>query len=214
MIGGQLGYGARVVDHQRVTDARTLRAFAHPVRSRLLEELNARGPMRAADLARTLGLPANQVSFHLRQLAKYDVVVEAPELARDKRDRVWRPADDDRGFRLDLDAVAQTPGGAVVAAAWRGMASERAHRAVDAAYRAERDPAVLRNITEATFQLTKAEAVELAAELDEVVMRWTARSRAAGPAGADEAGGTEGRRLYGIFHLLQPRPEEPLERGE
>ena len=48
------------------------------------------GPSRAADLAHDLGIPANQASFHLRQLAKYGLVEEAPELARDRRDRVWR----------------------------------------------------------------------------------------------------------------------------
>ena len=46
--------------------------------------------MRAADIGEALGIPANQASFHLRQLAKYGVIVAAPEAARDKRDRVWR----------------------------------------------------------------------------------------------------------------------------
>ena len=52
-----------------------------------------RGPLRAADVARELGIPANQASFHLRQLAKYGLVEEAPEEARDRRDRVWRRLD-------------------------------------------------------------------------------------------------------------------------
>ena len=56
-----------------------LRAIAHPVRARILDELGATGPMRAADIARALGIPANQASFHLRQLAKYGLAVEAPE---------------------------------------------------------------------------------------------------------------------------------------
>ena len=37
-----------------------------------------------------LDIPANQASFHLRQLAKYGLIEEDPDAARDKRDRVWR----------------------------------------------------------------------------------------------------------------------------
>ena len=91
-------------------DPRVLRAIAHPVRNRMLSELAATGTLRAADVARELGIPANQASFHLRQLAKYGLVEEAPEEARDKRDRVWRVADE-RGVRLNLRELADSPGG-------------------------------------------------------------------------------------------------------
>ena len=73
---------------------RTTRGCCAPSRTRCATgsstELAATGSMRAADVARELGIPANQASFHLRQLAKYGLVEEAPEAARDKRDRVWR----------------------------------------------------------------------------------------------------------------------------
>lgn len=75
----------------RITDPETMRALAHPLRQRIMVELNVREHARAADLARTLGEPANAISFHLRVLAKHRFIEEAPELARDKRDRVWRP---------------------------------------------------------------------------------------------------------------------------
>ena len=55
--------------------------------------------MRAADVAERLDIPANQASFHLRQLAKYGLVEEAPELARDGRDRVWRATSRERAER-------------------------------------------------------------------------------------------------------------------
>ncbi len=76
-----------------------LKALAHPMRQRLLFELLAREHARAADLAHATGEPANSVSFHLRTLAKAGLIVEAPELARDKRDRVWRSVADD--FTVD-----------------------------------------------------------------------------------------------------------------
>ena len=92
-----------------VHDPRVLRAIAHPVRNRILTELSAGGPMRAADVARLLDIPANQASFHLRQLAKYGLIEEAPEAARDQRDRVWRSADDGT-LSIDVGAMEKEPG--------------------------------------------------------------------------------------------------------
>lgn len=66
-----------------------LKAMGHPLRRRLLELMHEDVPRRAADLAELVDVPANSVSFHLRQLAKAGLIVEAPEHARDRRDRVW-----------------------------------------------------------------------------------------------------------------------------
>src|SRR6478752_2321235 len=99
-----------MVDPQPLSDPRVLRAIAHPVRTRVLDELQAAGPARAADIARELGIPANQASFHLRQLAKYGLVEEAPEEARDKRDRVWRLVDPS-GISFRTTDVMRQPGG-------------------------------------------------------------------------------------------------------
>lgn len=67
-----------------------LRAMAHPLRLEIMERVGRRGTARAADIAADLGLPANSVSYHLRILARGGVIEEAPEAARDRRDRVWR----------------------------------------------------------------------------------------------------------------------------
>src|SRR5215207_823011 len=99
--------------------------------------------MRAADLARELGLPANQMSFHLRQLAKYGLVVEAPEAAHDRRDRVWRSASED-GVKVELTEIEKSPGGRAASAVFRRHRAEWGHEVVDAVYDdAHRDPAVL-----------------------------------------------------------------------
>ncbi|MGM1018322.1 MAG: helix-turn-helix domain-containing protein [Actinomycetota bacterium] len=66
-----------------------LKAMAHPIRRRILRLLPRRTFVRAADVAEELGEPANKVSFHLRVLADAGLIVEAPEQARDRRDRVW-----------------------------------------------------------------------------------------------------------------------------
>src|SRR5215217_3197609 len=94
----------------KVDDPRILRAIAHPMRNRILGELSAAGHLRAADVADVLGIPANQASFHLRQLAKYGLVEPAPELARDGRDRVWRPVHE-HGLNLEVSTMEKGPGG-------------------------------------------------------------------------------------------------------
>lgn len=96
-------------DTLSVNDPRVLRGMAHPIRGRLIDELIARGHARATDLAVDLGLPVNQVSFHLRQLAKYGFIQESAEHRKDKRDRVWEPRSKD-GLSI-ADDLAEQPGG-------------------------------------------------------------------------------------------------------
>ena len=67
-----------------------LKAYSHPLRRQILRLLARREFLRAADIAGELAVPANTVSFHLRTLAEAGLIQEAPEKARDRRDRVWR----------------------------------------------------------------------------------------------------------------------------
>jgi DNA-binding transcriptional ArsR family regulator len=72
----------------RITDARRLRALAHPVRIALLEELSIYGPMTATQVGERIGETPTTCSFHLRQLAKYGFVEEAG--GGKGRARPWR----------------------------------------------------------------------------------------------------------------------------
>ena len=56
-----------MADHIRMTSP-MLKAMTHPLRRRIVNVMAPDVPMRAADLARKLGEPANSVSFHLRTL--------------------------------------------------------------------------------------------------------------------------------------------------
>ena len=60
-----------------VTDARALRALAHPVRLALLGLLRRRGPLTATEAGKLLDETPTTCSFHLRQLARYGLVEEA-----------------------------------------------------------------------------------------------------------------------------------------
>ena len=76
----------------RITDPLTMRALAHPLRLDLLELLSIEGPLTAAQSGQILGIGQANCSFHLRQLAKYGLVEEAPRGA-DRRERPWRVVD-------------------------------------------------------------------------------------------------------------------------
>jgi DNA-binding MarR family transcriptional regulator len=77
-------------DHRRpnITDPRAMRALAHPVRLALIEALAVEGTATATRCAELLGESQANCSFHLRQLAKYGFVEEAP--SEDRRERPWR----------------------------------------------------------------------------------------------------------------------------
>jgi predicted ArsR family transcriptional regulator len=183
-----------------VRDPRVLRGLAHPARSRILDEMSATGPMRAADIARELGIPANQASFHLRQLAKYGLVEEAPGEARDRRDRVWQLVADE-GLVIHPEDLEALPGGAAAVGVWRRQALGRAHHAVDTAYLRRREEETTTSVTDLTLRLTKSEAQQLTAELQEVLHRWGERTR----------GRNTERRSYLLTQILQPHPETLVE---
>jgi DNA-binding transcriptional ArsR family regulator len=66
-----------------------LKAYSHPLRRSILRLIARREYLRAADIAAALDVPANSASFHLRTLADAGLIEEAPDKARDRRDRVW-----------------------------------------------------------------------------------------------------------------------------
>ena len=182
-----------------ISDPRLLRAIAHPVRNRILGEIYAAGHLRAADVAESLDIPANQASFHLRQLAKYGLVQPAPELARDGRDRVWKPAQEGV-LSFSTEEIEKGPGGKAAVSVWRRQAVASAIAAVERAYslRKRRDIHVM--ITDDWIRLTKAEARELADELVALQQRWRERTR-------DTAPQKGVRRTYHLMEILQPAPE-------
>lgn len=171
-----------------ITDARTLRAMAHPVREKLFYELFARGSARVTDLAQALDLPVNQVSFHLRTMAKYGFIAEAPGEAKDRRERVWQPAS-----QLGFDPAPELITRHHVESARRAN-----HRLVDAFFvGAQKGPRASRDVS---LQLTDEEFDQLTDELTALLMRWNRR-------GQDTvSGGKERRRTYLANLYLQPLP--------
>src|ERR1700761_5419520 len=72
----------------RLDNATALRAYAHPVRMKLILALRTRGPLTATQAGRLLGESSGTCSFHLRQLAKYGLAEETGEGTG--REKPWR----------------------------------------------------------------------------------------------------------------------------
>ena len=178
----------------KMTDVRMLRGIAHPMRNRILEEMSAGGPMRAADVAGRLGIPANQASFHLRQLAKYGLVEEAPELARDGRDRVWRVVHES-GLSVNLEDLADQDGGRAAVRVFRQQWTAEAHAAIDRADNPARQEDALVAVSTHAVRLTRKEAQALAGEINDLVDAWREKQKAASG------------RTYEVLWVLQPAPD-------
>ena len=73
-----------------ITDAQVMRALAHPARLEIMERLNTTGTVvTATEMAEQVGLSPSATSYHLRELAKFGLVEQAPSRG-DGRERVWQ----------------------------------------------------------------------------------------------------------------------------
>ncbi|MFE0190855.1 winged helix-turn-helix domain-containing protein [Streptomyces sp. NPDC058989] len=75
-------------DRTHLSDPRALRAYAHPTRMELVGLLRREGPLTATRAAELTGESVASCSYHLRMLAKYDLVEQA-EGGRG-REKPWR----------------------------------------------------------------------------------------------------------------------------
>src|ERR1700761_5397400 len=73
---------------REITDARTMRALAHPTRLALLNLLGREGELTASRAAELLDDSPGNMSWHLQTLAKYGFVEETGE--GKGRSRPWR----------------------------------------------------------------------------------------------------------------------------
>jgi DNA-binding transcriptional ArsR family regulator len=160
---------------RRLTEPRTLRALAHPVRLQVIGYLMSNGPATASVCARAVGDTPSNCSYHLRALAREGLVEEATSL--DGRERPWRalvtgfdtPSDDAEG--------AMTPEGEALLA----VMLQVDHRSA-AEYLARRDqipPQWRAADLHATYglRLSPAELVELRERLDGLIRPYVAATR-------------------------------------
>lgn len=75
-------------NQDRVLDSGALRALAHPLRVKIYDILSQYGPQTASSLAERLGESSGSTSYHLRALAKQDLIREAEDRGTG-RERWW-----------------------------------------------------------------------------------------------------------------------------
>lgn len=84
----------------RITDARAMRALAHPLRVALLDAIRRDGEITATRAAELLGESPGNMSWHLQTLAKYGFVEEAGQGRG--RSRPWRVTSDTQSFETAM----------------------------------------------------------------------------------------------------------------
>ena len=159
-----------------LTDAKALAAMANPFRSRMMDALKVDGPSTASHLAQRTGQAVGSASHHLKVLAEARLVEEAPELARDRRERWWRLVD--MGTRWSRADFADDTAAVTAAHAAEALALQRQFERVQE-WNAQADtmPAwdAASFATQNWLRLTPAELEQVAEEVIDVLHRWGRR---------------------------------------
>jgi DNA-binding transcriptional ArsR family regulator len=88
MVG--MAEGRPASNTTKITDPQVMRAMAHPARIEIMEHLGSTDDgVTATECAALVGLSPSATSYHLRELAKYGLIEQAPSRG-DARERVWR----------------------------------------------------------------------------------------------------------------------------
>lgn len=191
--------------HRTTMTSPMLKAMANPLRRRIVAELAAVEAARATDLADRLGVAANSLSFHLRVLAEAGIIEEAPELARDRRDRVWRALPG--GLSVGSPSKPSSTEDSLALQAYLGQEAEDQIRQLQAvanwgaSYATGVDAEARGMLDIASLRLSAAEAEELEEGVLDLLRRIKERSLAA------SGDGTE--RMLWNFSMVMAREDLP-----
>jgi len=135
------------------------------------------GPSTVSSMAERTGQAVANISHHLKVLAAAELVEEAPELARDRRERWWRLVS--AGVRWSTRDFDDDPAALAVAHAAQSLSLDR-HVALARAWQAAGDTereawAEGPFATDKWLRLTPQELAELAGEIVGLLERWHTR---------------------------------------
>jgi DNA-binding transcriptional ArsR family regulator len=182
---------------QLVTDARAMRALAHPLRVALLELMRRDGEITATRAAELLGESPGNMSWHLQTLAKYGFVEETGEGRG--RSRPWRLASEGQSF----DTGVADPEVAAAGEALERTFSERTYEQLREWWsRRLSYPVKWRRASFMSNSITYLTAAELAGITDEVNAIYTRYTDRTDP--EKRPAGALPVRLYAHGHPLQP----------
>jgi DNA-binding transcriptional ArsR family regulator len=185
---------------RKLTDAREIRALAHPVRIALLEALTREGPLTATEAAELVDESPANCSFHFRTLAKYGYVEEAP--ASGGRSRPWRRVSAGQTFESSSDS----PEANIAAGALLELSQDRAFERMRgyigtwSSYPEEWQKAS--SFTNTLLYLTAEELLELNRTLLEQIDRFRGRA-------SDKGLRPEGSRAVQLALNVFPLPPTP-----
>lgn len=153
-----------------LTDPRAIRAIAHEARQLVIDELYSGSVITATEAARICGLSPSAMSYHLRALEKWGIVVR-DDPSSDGRERPWRAGANDisvgRGDGASGASLRQAAN-AVVSTFMTGLI-----KAVNASLDTEPEAKGVK-ISHGRLYLTDEEAAALNRDLDEIVQRYAA----------------------------------------
>jgi DNA-binding transcriptional ArsR family regulator len=90
-----------------ISDPTVMRALAHPARMAIMQYLTSTGAaVTATECADVVELSPSATSYHLRELARYGLVEQAPSRG-DARERLWRSAVESLSFDAGQQAGAE-----------------------------------------------------------------------------------------------------------
>ena len=172
-------YRAGMEQPLRVTEVAVLSAVAHPLRRRLLDVVRVHGPQTVGGLSSLTGSAVGNVSHHVRVLAEAGLLTEAPELARDRRERWWQLVQ--AGIAWVEDDFGDDPATAATVAAATQLSLQRQLELTRAWLAAAPDEpqwgrAAMSN--DAWMMLSPDELAELVDEVGELLGRWRGRGKA------------------------------------
>jgi DNA-binding transcriptional ArsR family regulator len=181
-----------------LTDARAIRAIAHEARQQVINILYAeQRPQTATQLAARASLSPSAMSYHLRALEKWGVVVREDDVDGDGRNRPWRAA----GTVLEIKAGHGAGDAAAADALFESMLDEHRARIHHLRNLPQEEQEGYTSMGVSTYWLTAAEIAELRHTLDEVLRGYRDRRL---PAGDDR------RRIAVTYSVLPvPDPREP-----
>ena len=119
-VGDAAGAEPEPAARRVVSDARTMRALAHPVRLALLEAIGREGELTATRAAEMLDESPGNMSWHLQTLARYGYIEEAG--GGKGRARPWRIASVSNRFQT----TGEDPEASAAGEALESVASDRA----------------------------------------------------------------------------------------
>ncbi|MFI7134222.1 ArsR/SmtB family transcription factor [Nonomuraea sp. NPDC050153] len=185
-----------------LSDPRAMRALAHPARLMILNRLGLEGSATATEVAEIAGITPSAASYHLRMLAKYGFVEDAPPRG-DGRERLWKSVN--KPIRVGVQPGDQPDvrdAKVTLMLAFRREANEEADRALAAT---ERESDEWRDVTRFSRMRIRVDPEEMARlneSIEKLVEPYLILSR-------DEKAAPSGARVSEVQVNLFPVAQRP-----